>query len=86
MEEEKVEIEENNPPIITKKIIAMGFAAPFIFSVGGMVIAFFATQNLSEKIRNIALIVATFVGLFISIGVIFLMQWHINRKMEKTKD
>ena len=85
MEEERVDIEEDNPPVITKKILAMGFAAPFIFSVGGMVIAFFATQNLSEKTRNIALIIATFVGLFISIGVIFLMQWYINRKVERTR-
>jgi len=77
------EMEEKQPPIITKKILALGFTAPFIFSIGGMLIAFFATRNASEKIRNIALIVATFVGLFISIGVIFLMQWYINRKVGK---
>ena len=76
-------MEEEKPPIITKKILALGFTAPFIFSVGGMVIAFFATKNLPEKTRSIAMIVATFVGLFVSIGMIFLMQWHINRKIEK---
>ena len=84
MVEEKSD--EKNPPIITNKILALGFTAPFIFSVGGMVIAYFATQNSPENIRNIALIVATFVGLFISIGVIFLMQWHINRKVKRTKN
>ena len=73
-------------PIITNKILALGFTAPFIFSIGGMVIAYFATQNSPENIRSIALIVATFVGLFISIGVIFLIQWHINRKIRKTED
>jgi len=79
-------MEEEKAPIITKKMLALGFTAPFIFSIGGMVIAYFATQNSPENIRNIALIVATFVGLFISIGVIFLMQWYINRKVEKSKD
>ncbi|MHA1199189.1 MAG: hypothetical protein ACTSQF_07550 [Candidatus Heimdallarchaeaceae archaeon] len=76
-------MEEDKPQVITKKILALGFTAPFIFSIGGMVIAFFATKNLPEKTRNIALIVATFIGLFVSIGVIILMQWHINRKVEK---
>ncbi len=77
-------MEEDKPPIITKKILALGFTAPFLFSVLGMIIAYFATRTLSERIRNISLIVATFVGLFVSIGLIFLMQWHINRKIAKT--
>lgn len=76
-------MEEEQAPIITKKILAFGFTAPFIFSISGMVIAYFATKNLSEQTRNISLIIATFIGLFISIGVIFLMQWHIKRKMKK---
>jgi hypothetical protein len=84
MAEEKTD--EKKPPIITNKILALGFTAPFIFSIGGMAIAYFATQNSTGNIRNIALIIATFVGLFIAIGVIFLMQWHINRKIERTKD
>jgi len=79
-------MEEDKPPVITKKILALGFTAPFIFSIGGMVIAYFSTRNLSEKIRNISLIVATFVGLFVSIAVIFLIQWHINRKVKKTEN
>ena len=79
-------MEESKPPIITKKILALGFAAPFILSIGGMAIAFIATKNLSEKTRNIALIIATFVGLFLSIGLIFLMQWHINRKIERINE
>lgn len=74
---------EKETPIVTKKMLALGFTAPFIFSIGGILIAFYATQNVSEKIRNISLIVATFLGLFISIGVIFLIQWRINKKIAK---
>lgn len=76
-------MEEDKPPIITKKILVLGFTAPFIFSIGGMLIAYFATQHLSESTRNIALIIATFIGLSLSIGVIFLMQWNIKRKLKK---
>ncbi|MCE7738772.1 MAG: hypothetical protein KAU62_02865 [Candidatus Heimdallarchaeota archaeon] len=74
---------EKESPVVTKKMLALGFASPFVFSVGGMVIAYFATQNLSSKIRSISLIVATFLGLLISIGIIFLMQWYINRKIKQ---
>ena len=74
---------EKESPIVTKKMLALGFTAPFIFSIGGMVIAYFATVNASSKIRSISLIIATFLGLFIAIGVIFLMQWYINRKIAK---
>ncbi|MCE7746913.1 MAG: hypothetical protein GPJ51_00835 [Candidatus Heimdallarchaeota archaeon] len=74
---------EKESPVVTKKMLFLGFASPFIFSIGGMAIAYFATKNLSSKIRSISLIVATFLGLLISIGVIFLMQWHINRKIEQ---
>jgi hypothetical protein len=74
---------ENESPVVTKKMLALGFTAPFIFSIGGMVIAYFATSNASSKIRSISLIIATFLGLLIAIGVIFLMQWYINRKIAK---
>jgi hypothetical protein len=67
--------------VVTKKMIAFALTAPFIFSVGGMVIALFSTQNSPQHIRNIALIVATFVGLFVAIGSIFLIQRHINKKI-----
>jgi len=78
-----IKMSEKESPVITNKMLALGFAAPFIFSIGGMAIAYFATKNLSEKIRNISLIIATFLGLLVSIGVIFLMQRYINRKIKK---
>ncbi len=78
-----IKMSEKESPVVTKKMLALGFASPFVFSVGGMVIAYFATQNLSSKIRSISLIVATFLGLLISIGIIFLMQWYINRKIKQ---
>ncbi len=74
---------EKESPVVTKKMLALGFTAPFIFSIGGMLIAFYATKNASSTTRNISLIVATFVGLFVAIGVIFLMQWRINWKIAK---
>ena len=74
---------EKESPVVSKKMLALGFTAPFIFSIGGMVIAYFATSNASSKTRSISLIIATFLGLLIAIGVIFLMQWYINRKIAK---
>lgn len=79
-------MEEKNPPIITKKILLLGFTAPFILGVGGMLIAYFATKNLSERIRAISMVVATFLGLSVSIGLIFLMQWYIKRKIKRAED
>lgn len=78
-------MEEDKPPIITKRILILGFTAPFIFSIGGILVAYYATQHLSESTRNIALIVATFIGLLLSIGLIFLMQWNIKRKLKKAE-
>ena len=72
--------------VVTKKMIAFGFTAPFIFSVGGMIIAFFSTQNSSTMIRNIALIIATFLGLFVAIGFIFLIQRRINKKIASLEE
>ena len=72
--------------VVTKKMLAFGFTAPFLFSVGGMVIAYFATTNSPQNIRMIARIVATFLGLFIAIGSIFLIQKHINKDQEMNKD
>ena len=74
---------EKESHVVSIRMLALGFTAPFIFSIGGMVIAFYATANAPAKIRNISLIIATFLGLFISIGVIFLMQWRINKKIAK---
>ena len=78
-----IKMSEKESPVVTNKMLALGFTAPFIFSIGGMAIAYFATKNLSSKIRSISLIVATFLGLLISIGIIFLMQWYINRKIKQ---
>jgi len=77
---------EEKQSIVTKKMLAFGFTAPFLFSVGGMIIAYFATTNSSQKVRMIALIVATFLGLFTAIGSIFLIQRHINKNQETNND
>ena len=71
---------------VTKKMLAFGFTSPFLFSIGGMVIAYFATTNSNPNVRIIALIVATFLGLLTAIGSIFLIQRYINKKQEKNKD
>ena len=76
---------EKKSPIVTKKMYAFALTAPFLFSVGGMIIALFSTQNSPQQIRNIALIVATFLGLFVAIGSIFLIQKRINKKIPKQK-
>ena len=78
-----IKMSDKESPVVTKKMLALGFTAPFIFSIGGMGIAYLATKNLSSKIRSISLIVATFLGLLLSIGIIFLMQWYINRKIDR---
>ncbi len=77
---------EKKESVVTKKMIAFALTAPFIFSVGGMVIALFSTQNSPPKIRNIALIVATFLGLFVAIGSIFLIQRRINKKIANLQE
>ena len=64
-------------------MLAFGFIAPFLFSIGGMVIAYLIAKNWSTKNRSIALIVATFIGLFVAIGSIFLIQRRINVKLKK---
>ena len=74
---------EKKDPIVTKKMLVFALTAPFLFSVGGMIIALFSTQNSPSNVRNIALIVATFLGLFAAIGSIFLIQMRINKKISK---
>ena len=64
---------EEKQSLVTKKMLAFGFIAPFLFSIGGMVIAYFSTMNSSQNVRMIALIVATFLGLLTAIGSIFLI-------------
>ena len=77
---------EEKQSMVTKKMLAFGFTAPFIFSIGGMVIAYFATTNSSQNIRMIALIIATFLGLLTAIGSIFLIQRRINKNQDLKKE
>ncbi|MBY8999427.1 MAG: hypothetical protein KGD64_00770 [Candidatus Heimdallarchaeota archaeon] len=72
--------------VVTKKMLAVAFTSPVFFSVVFITIAFFATSNSSETVRTIFLVVATFVGLGVSIGVIFLMQKIINKKLKEIED
>ncbi len=76
-------MEEKKKPVVNKYMLAFGFIAPFLFSIGGMVIAYLIAKNWSTKNRSIALIVATFIGLFVAIGSIFLIQRRINVKLKK---
>ncbi len=73
---------EEKKPIISKYMIAFALISPFLFSVSGMLIAYFTTRNSSSTIQKIALIVATFVGLFLAIGSIFALQKIINKKIK----
>ncbi len=77
---------EEKQSIVSKKMLAFGFTAPFLFSVGGMIIAYFATTNSPQRIRMIALIVATFLGLITAIGSIFLVQRYINKNQGLNED
>ena len=75
---------EEKKPIISKYMIAFAFISPFLFSVSGMLIAYFSTRNSSSNTQKIALIVATFVGLLLAIVSIFALQKIVNRKIEIT--
>ena len=76
-------MEDKQSPVVTKYMLAFGFIAPFLFSIGGMAIAYLIANNWSTKNRSIALLVATFIGLTVAIGAIFTIQWRINKKMKK---
>ena len=68
--------------VISKKMIAIAFTAPFALSMSFMAIAFFATLNATDIVQTISLVVATFLGLGLSIGIIFFMQRKINKKLD----
>lgn len=72
--------------IISKKMLIIAFTAPFLFGVIAIIIAFFATVNFSELVRAISLVTAAFLGLGLSIIIIFLMQRNINKKLRKKQD
>jgi formate/nitrite transporter FocA (FNT family) len=67
--------------IVSKKMLAIAFMAPSVLSISFMAIAFFATLNASDTVQMIFLVVATFLGLGLSIVIIFLMQKRINKKI-----
>ncbi|MCK5141866.1 MAG: hypothetical protein KAQ70_06700 [Candidatus Heimdallarchaeota archaeon] len=71
--------------VISKKMLVIAFTAPFILSISFMAIAFFATLNASDTVQTISLVVATFLGLGLSIGIIFLMQKRINKKLDESE-
>ncbi len=67
--------------VISKKMLAVAFTAPFVLSISFIAIAYFATLNATDIIQTISLVVATFLGLGLSIGIIFFMQKRINKKI-----
>ncbi len=70
--------------IVSKKMLAIAFMAPFVLSISFMAIAYFTTLNATDIIQTISLVVATFLGLGLSIGIIFLMQRRINKKLDES--
>lgn len=70
---------------VTKKMLAYGLVAPIVFSITGMVIAFFATKESPTQIKAIAIIVGTCTGLFLSITGLLIIQKIINKKVGKKK-
>lgn len=73
--------DQKKSQIVSKRLIFLAMAAPFLFSIGFMLIAFLATLNASNFTQDISLIIATFVGLGSSIGFIFLLQKRINKRI-----
>ena len=71
--------------VISKKMLAIAFTAPFVLSISFMAIAFFATLNASDTVQTISLVVATFLGLGLSIGIIFFMQKRINKRLDESE-
>ncbi|MHA1302459.1 MAG: hypothetical protein ACTSQE_08855 [Candidatus Heimdallarchaeaceae archaeon] len=71
--------------VVSKNFLVTMFAMPLIFGVLGIIIAYLITMGLTEKVRKIALIVGAFVGLLTSIGLAFIIQWKIKKKIEKMK-
>ena len=70
--------------VISKKMITIAFTAPFVLSISFMSIAFFATLSATDIVQTISLVVATFLGLGLSIGIIFFMQKRINKKLDES--
>ena len=81
----KRKIDFNNS-VVSKKMLVIAFASPFVLSIASIIITFYATINYSDTVRKISLIIATFLGLGLSILVIFAMQRIINKKLNKMED
>ena len=71
--------------VISTKMLVVAFTAPFVLSIGFMAIAYFATLNATDTTQTISLVVATFLGLGLSIGIIFFMQKRINKKLDESE-
>lgn len=71
--------------VVSKKMLTVAFTAPFVLSISFMAIAYFATLNASDLVQTISLVAATFLGLGLSIGVIFFMQKIINKKLKESE-
>ncbi|MHA1417876.1 MAG: hypothetical protein ACTSVO_12750 [Candidatus Heimdallarchaeaceae archaeon] len=71
--------------VVSKKMLTVAFTAPFVLSISFMAIAYFATLNATDTVQTISLVVATFLGLGLSIGIIFLMQKRINKKVNESE-
>lgn len=80
--DEKNPKKELDNSVISKRMITVAFTAPFVLSISFMAIAYFTTLNATDTVQTISLVVATFLGLGISIGIIFLMQKRINKKID----
>ena len=72
--------------VISKKMLVIAFTAPFVLSISFMAIAFFATLYAPDTVQMISLVVATFLGLGLSIGIIFLMQKRIKKKLDESEN
>lgn len=72
--------------VVSKWMLAIAFVAPFALSVGFMGIAYLITLNATSTVQTISLVVGTFLGLGLSIGIIFFIQKIINKKLDETKE
>ena len=69
-----------------KKMLTYGLAAPIVFSLMGMAIAYFTTKESPTQIKAIAIIAGTSTGLFLSIIGLLIIQKIINKRLEKRKN
>ncbi|UJG42809.1 MAG: hypothetical protein K9W46_10540 [Candidatus Heimdallarchaeum endolithica] len=78
------EIEEKRrkyDKVLSKKFIQLSFTIPVILSLAGMGIGYLATMNKPTNIQKIALIIGTLIGLFLSIGYGFVVEYIVKRRI-----